>query len=221
MLAERINLTALVLIEKTMSNKNEEISLKIPAYLRGELSPAVEIKIEELAASDANFSAEIDFQRNLSTALKSEACEFTPGDMGWARLSKDMKSTSSGLITQENNKNSSSRIWKYAAACFAVAAVGQAGVLGNMAVSGSDEDARYIPVSEAVIPTNVITVGVMREARNDDFTRLLIETKGQIVKGPSTLGFYEVQFKSRSECQAAVSKFETQSNVIETASSCS
>ena len=46
MLAERINLTALVLIEKTMSNKNEEISLKIPAYLRGELSPAVEIKIE-------------------------------------------------------------------------------------------------------------------------------------------------------------------------------
>ena len=204
-----------------MSNKNEEISLKILAYLRGELSPAVKIEIEDLAASDPNFAAEIDFQRNLSAALKSEACEFTPGDMGWARLSKDMKSTSNDLITPVNNKASSSRVWKYAAACFAVAAVGQAGILGNMAVSGSNEDARYIPVSEAIILPNVSTVGIMREASNDDLTRLLIETKGQIVKGPSTLGFYEVQFKSRSECQAAVSKFETQSNVIETASSCS
>ena len=203
-----------------MSDENQEMSLKIPAYLRGELSLSDANEIESLAESDPSFAAEIEFQRSVSNALKSEPSDFTPGDMGWARLSKDMNAPERNLRDIDNQKASPSNFWKYAAACFAVAAVGQAGVLANLAVKGKNDDARYLPVSQAVNTSHISTVGTVNTARHDNFTQLLIETKGQIIKGPSALGLYQVKFETRSECRAAVLIFETRTNIIETASLC-
>ena len=54
-----------------MTGKND-ISLKIPAYLRGELSDAEVKEIEAFAKRDPEIAAEIEFQKAIGEALKSE-----------------------------------------------------------------------------------------------------------------------------------------------------
>jgi len=202
------------------NNENTEMSLKIPAYLRGELSEAESRKIDELAASDPNFMADITFQRSLSNALKSETDKFVPGDMGWARLSKAMNAAPETLPHAANDTRLVPRVWKYAAACLAVTAIGQAGILGSLATKSQNPDARYFPVFETSITSHISLSTRESTTKQNDFTALLIESKGQIIEGPSSLGLYTVKFETPSDCHAALTLFETRPEIIETASSC-
>jgi len=201
-------------------NENTEMSLKIPAYLRGELSDAESRAIDDLAASDPAFMADITFQRNLSDALKSETHEFTPGDMGWARLSKAMNAAPETMPYAENDARFVPRIWKYAAACLAVAAIGQAGILGSLAAKSQNQEARYFPVTESNITAHISLSANESTTKQNDFTELLILSKGQIIEGPSSLGLYTVKFETPSDCYAALKLFEAKPEIIETASSC-
>lgn len=196
------------------------MSLKIPAYLRGELSASESRAIDNLAASDPDFAADIAFQRSLSDALKAETSEFVPGDMGWARLSKAMNATPEPLSEAANDKEVTPRFWKYAAACLAVAAIGQAGILGSLAVKSGNEDARYFPVSEASVPFHINISAAKNTVTQSDFTQALLETKGQVIEGPSALGLYKVKFETQSDCHAAASLLKSRSEIIETTSFC-
>ena len=67
---------------------HDALSLKIPAYLRGELSQDEEAEIETLAGKDVNFAADISFQKAIGTVLKTESKTQTDTQFGWAKLSR-------------------------------------------------------------------------------------------------------------------------------------
>ena len=198
-----------------MMSFEDKISLMIPAYLRGELSEAARQEVEKLAAENPDVAADIEFQKNLKLALGKDENAYEPGDLGWAKLSKAME-LSDGA---EGKAVSQPKFWRYAAAVLAVAAIGQAGVLGSLAVNKGPE-AQYITASEAFDGKYTAKMAFNINATGGQITQTLQSVSGVIVDGPSSLGLYQVEFKSKSDCQKAADQFQAQREIIETISAC-
>jgi len=198
-----------------MTNFEDKISLMIPAYLRGELSEAERREVEIQAAKNPAIAADIEFQKNLKSALKPDGNAFEPGDLGWARLSKAIDQEETVL----EDMASKPKFWRYAAAILAVAAVGQAGVLGSMAFK-DDDSAQYRTASETLVKVHTAKLGFNPDIAESQLTETLLSLEATITAGPSSLGLYTVQFKSKSDCMAAVDVLDTKKNIVDTVSAC-
>jgi anti-sigma factor RsiW len=199
-----------------MTSFEDRISLMVPAYLRGDLSAAENREIEAAAANNPSVAADIEFQRNLKSSLGSDGDFFESGELGWARLSKAIKQE--GVVSQPVTQKP--QFWKYAAAVLAVAAIGQAGVLGSIASKDGDV-AQYKTVSENANPNFATAkLGFAPDVTAKRLTETLLSLNGSIVAGPSSLGLYEVQFKSKSACTAALETLQSHQSMIETISAC-
>jgi len=198
-----------------MTGFEDKISLMIPAYLRGELSDEERTQIEVLAAKDPVIAADIEFQRRLKTALKPDNNEFEPGEMGWARLSKAMDAPS----VAANDYSANQKFWKYAAAILAVAAIGQAGILGSLAISDTQNE-QYLAVSEESMEAHTVKIGFHSAVIEEKLTEALQSVKATIVAGPSSLGLYDVQFESKEACLQAHETFKATQNFIDSLSIC-
>lgn len=199
-----------------MTSFEDKISLMIPAYLRGELVEADRLAVEELAAKNPSIAADIEFQRGLRESLKPNEDAFEPGELGWARLSKAIEQE---MPSQEQLVTSRPKFWKYAAAILAVTAIGQAGVLGAIAFE-SDENPQYKTVLETTTYGSSAKVEFSPNVTASQLTEILFSVEASIVAGPSSLGLYEIQFKSKSSCMEGLQVFKIQKNVVETRSTC-
>jgi len=206
-----------------MTDFEDKIGLEIPAYLRGELSPADMQRIEALAAKNPEIAADIEFQRNLMNAVKAGSTGESLGDFGWARLSQAMNEDSAAvdeiLAPNVSNDNVAQpmKFWRIAAAALAVVALGQAGFIASQTGDQGDE-ARYVTVSEA--PFIGVDIAFTNDASQMHVTELLQDVDGEFVSGPSGLGLYKVKFASKEACLAAVKAFNAADKVIETSSNC-
>lgn len=199
-----------------MTSIEDKISLMIPAYLRGDLTDVERREVEMAAAANASVAADIKFQKNLKSGLKSDEDGFAPGELGWAKLSKAINQEDAALEKVATEP----RFWKYATAILAVATIGQAGVLGAVA-SKDDVAAQYTTVSE--FPSQIFAtskVGFIPEVTESQLTESLLFVDATIVAGPSSLGLYKVQFESKSACMRALDVFETQKSIVDTFSAC-
>jgi len=198
-----------------MTNFEDNISLMIPAYLRGELSDVDREEIEALAADNPAIAADIEFQRNLKSALKPENNAFEPGDLGWAKLSKAMADED----IQAKPVGNKPQYFKYAAAILAVVAIGQAGLLGSQAAK-KDKNSQYQTVAEAPADHHHVKVGFYPQVTEAQLTQTLQSVNAAIVAGPSALGLYKIEFKSKADCENAYKAFEMTQNVVDTVSAC-
>jgi len=51
-------------------------------------------------------------------------------------------------------------------------------------------------------------------------SKAMQSVSGVIIDGPSSLGLYQVEFASKSDCLNAAERFQTQRDIIETVSAC-
>jgi anti-sigma-K factor RskA len=198
-----------------MADFTDKISLMIPAYLQGKLSDEESLQIEELAAQDPAIAADIEFQRNLKSALKPDNNEFEQGELGWARLSKAMEAPSIAA----NDHSAKPKFWKYAAAILAVAAIGQAGILGSLALNDTQNE-QYLTVSEGAMDAHTVKVGFYADVTERQLTEVLQSVEAKIVAGPSSLGLYDVQFYSKGACLRASEAFRETEKLIDNISAC-
>jgi anti-sigma-K factor RskA len=202
-----------------MKTIEDKIALMIPAYLRGELSEEERQEIETLAEKNPEVAADIAFQRNIKAALAKDENAFEPGDLGWAKLSKAMQESDISEA-RANMSTSEPKFWRYAAAILAVAAVGQAGLLSAFAINKKD-DVQYVTASESSDVNAYSTrVAFGSEVKMSELTQALQSVNGVIVKGPSSLGLYQVQFETKTACEAAVANAQLWSEIVETVSNC-
>lgn len=199
-----------------MTSVEDKISLMIPAYLRGELSERERIEIESYAAKNPTVAADIEFQRNLKSGLQTNSDDFEPGDLGWARLSKAMQN-SNNVASETKTKPV---IWRSAAAVLAVAVVGQAGVIGTMVASNDAATPQYVTVSDVPKQLNMVKIGFNPQVTELQLRKSLHEAEATIVAGPSSLGLYDIQFKSAEACVGGVTTLTLNSSIVETVSSC-
>ena len=203
-----------------MTNFEDKISLMIPAYLRGELSEAENQEIETLATTNPEFAADIEFQKNLKSTISVDEDTYEPSDLGWAKLSKaidniEMENTNMAA----NDSATTPKFWRYAAMALAVAAVGQAGVLGSIALQ-KDQNAQYVTASDAGNAMLTLKLGLRDDLTVKQLTQTLQSLEGRVIAGPSSLGLYQIQFNSKDACLAAQNMFEKQIEFVDTMSSC-
>ncbi len=204
-----------------MTNKFDELSLKIPGLLQGSLSAAEEKELNDFAAQNPDFADEIEFQRAISTTLKRDVSDFTPGDMGWARLSRAMNKEAIQPVSVSNHQVSTNGFWKYAASIFAITLIGQSIFLINTLRAQDDERARYALVSEAAQTTEKVSIiGFSQQASHGDVSELIASNRGTIIDGPNSLGLYKVSFKTKLDCDTAIDIFMTEPGLIDTATIC-
>lgn len=229
-----------------MDNHIDNWILKIPAYLRGELSDAERQELKQAAELNPAIADEITFQQNLRLAVPEVDL---PTD-GWNKLQAAMRAESSEakaevkhasplklvssterpkvvsnareIENQAANSNTPSGVnpfWRIAAAVLAVVGIGQAGLL---AVSGGETKEVYLTASEPAIEMATFQIGFADDALVRDISDALTAVNGTVIDGPSALGLYRVAFSEAEACKAA--RMELSENpppkLIETVSAC-
>ena len=195
----------------------EDLTSKIPAFLRGELRDEIRQKIETLEAQDVDFAAEIEFQRAIKATLISQDETSDHGhEFGWARLSKAIDAEKPAIPVAAN-ENKPSHFWKYATACLAVIAIGQA----SFSTLRSDKNADDQYVMAGQTETSVaMRVSLDPTASTETLTRLLISVDGVITSGPDANGQYTIDFADQNSCEIASKRLETEDSIFETYTAC-
>jgi len=207
-----------------MTEYNDEISLLIPAYLRGELSAADMAKVEAAAAVDPSIKADLNFQKRLRETLQAEKYSEVSDELGWARLSRRLDGLDevegpavAELPAAANDVPAKQpRFWMAATAALALLAVGQFASMNHLRAGDSADD-KYRLVTETM-PGSQTRVAPGESAKLDDLGRYLSSVEGQIISGPSAIGLFELQFKTRADCEAALPMLR---DIMETVSNCS
>ena len=131
--------------------QNDQNNLDILAYLRGELSGEALTRIEALIAEDADFAADVEFQRTLRQTLQGSEQAETSSEFGWARLSKAIDAEAktqaeADILPAANDRQKPIQFWKYAALFLACAMFGQTYLMAS--TKSGDTNDKYFMASE-------------------------------------------------------------------------
>ena len=194
----------------------DELLYLIPDYLEDRLSVTDRARLEAAIENDSDIAAEFKFQKNIKTALRADSANTRPDELGWARLEREMSKSAANtthnapLAVNDNPKPSP--FWRYAAACLGVALLGQTVFMNTQLNKVGDE--KYLPVTSAPAYDFTLKVEFTDTAKSSDITTLLSTHKGTIISGPTTLGLYEISFKSESDRTQAETYFLKNSDLV-------
>lgn len=173
-------------------NKDDIIE-KIPEYLNGSLSDHDISAIESAAERDESIRMEIEFMKSIQQQVLSEKIE-SPTEWGWARLKQTIeKQNIEENPTGTKTVSTITPIWKKLAIAASFAFVIQSGYLVQQNVFNSTD---YQLLSTKNLE-NSIQIQFKTGTSEQAIRRLLINTEGNIINGPSALGIYTVEFKDR------------------------
>jgi len=205
--------------------QEDKYSLLIPRYLRGELSQDELAGFEAFLSENADFKAEIEFEKSLMAARPDHSNQPSL-EFGWARLSRDIDALGVEEKHPEVDLNAEAEVktfgsfWKIAAAALACLSIGQGAYISN-SKSDSTLDSKY----ELAYPDGKsgveMQIGVSNVARFEEISNFLTEHNGQIISGPGKLGIYTLSFSDSDDCQSAATAFNSKEQFVDTYTSCS
>lgn len=174
-------------------SKDELIAL-IPDYLEDRLSELDKENLLSAIANDSDLAAELDFQKNIKSALNIDTAINDYDELGWARLSKEMNVDAMSAIPSANDNIGQPKFWRYAAAFLMVAVLGQSIFIGSN-LKGESQD-RYLPVTQAPVQAHILKVEFAQNLLLTEMAETLQELNGNIISGPSKIGLYQLSFTS-------------------------
>lgn len=193
-----------------MSESSAEDMILLVQYLNGELSEGSAAAVRERLKSDLDLRATLLLIEAIRDADRAESVHFEPSPFGWNRLKK--------VISRESNWNGWHRqrvpSWQAAAAAIVVGVAGwQLGAFSSESGIVSDS-AGYSLAGGNEGADHGIKVAFMPDAPHSAVGALLRSVDGQIVSGPSALGFYTVEFDSAEGHDNALRKFANEKLVV-------
>ena len=197
----------------------QKYSLRVPRYLRGELTADETSEFEAYVDENPDFQADIEFQRNLIAARSDDNA---PADMefGWAKLSRsidalDVESASFQETTIAPQSVFHVRnMWKIAATVLGCLSIGQALYITN------SETAKYELASEKTEQGITLQIGFESSISVNELSRFLVDHESQIISGPGSLGIYTLAFSNIEKCESAVNTLKSKEQFVETYTSC-
>lgn len=200
--------------------QEEIFSLRIPRYLREELSAVETAEFESYLTENPDFQADIEFQRNLMTARADEP-DPSELEFGWARLSRSIDNLESQtpvtLSTETELKNTAvfGGVWKIAAVALACLSIGQAFYITN-----SEAPRQYELASEAEVPGVSLQLSFKSDANLTHVSDFLVNYSSQIISGPSKLGIYTVAFPDKENCLSMISELTPEESLVDSYTTC-
>lgn len=175
------------------------------AYVRGRLPRPAADRIAAEAADRPALAAEIALMRGIASAVEEEQREPSPGEFGWARLSR--------AIDAEAAAPARRPIWQFAASAAAAILLWQVvamPVIGSFTGGGG-----YSPVSR---PSDDFTLQVAFApgASEAAIRDLLREIGAQVSGGPSAVGLWQLSFENTRARDTGLARLEA-AGIVESA----
>ena len=210
-----------------MANR-DDLSLKIPAYLRGELSSADAKLISSMANKDADFAADIEFQKTIRSGLKQNADTQMGLEFGWARLSKAIDEDSTEAKTTDQTpvkhmadlhspRKSPSPVWQYAAALLACIVIAQTAFMSLD--RDSDPNEKYVMVGNTQSGYH-LTVKLKEAAPAKDVIASMKQHDAVVISGEAFDGEYKIAFSDIESCQNFLAHMGNDNDLFETYTAC-
>ena len=198
--------------------KFDKNKLDVAAYIRGDISADEKAAIETLMRQDAEFAADVEFQKTLRKTLQSDASPDMGHEFGWARLSKaidqESQNPQTSVPTASNDRPLPVRVWQYAAIALACVVFGQAYVIGSD--RSADADDKYFMAGNIEVQSHIILTPNASISMTA-MTEFLFEHNGMITMGPDKHNQYEVSFQSLEACNVAL---ENSAEIFEMTTGC-
>lgn len=202
-----------------MSTKFENLSAedrseRLLGYAKGLLPIEQSAEVEAAAAQSPEILEELEYYKGLARAAQLERdSTFSPGEMGWARLSRELdhlELTNTPPIAANDNGG----FWRYATLALGLVILGQWAFQSTRPSVANDP--RYIPVTEAMQEA-CAQITFAESATEGQIRALLVSQKASIISGPSSLGVYRLSFASPQACHQGVSSLTVATDVVESA----
>jgi len=192
----------------------EERSELLLSYAKGRLPTEKCAEIDAAAVKSPRILEELEYYKGLARAAALDTDTMAaPGELGWARLSRDLDQleleTAAPIAANDN-----SRVWRYAAMALGLVVMGQFAALFTQ--STNTQDARYIPVSEKSAEF-AAQITFAPEASEVAIRTLLVSAEANIIAGPSSLGIYQLGFANEQQRKLGLEKLVAASDIIESA----
>lgn len=202
-------------------NKTEdEISEILLDYANDRLSADARTNVETAASNHSTIAEELEYYKGLSNALKIDEVIASDNELGWARLQKaiaeDAQNASAPIAANDNKAS----FWKAAAFVLGFIVIGQGAFQFIASDSMSDQEERYVPVTETVDGFQA-QVTFNPGASEESVRKALRSADGRIISGPSSLGVYTIRFASEAARTDGVSAMQNLPGVVESVSAVS
>jgi hypothetical protein len=173
-------------------NQQQTIEL-LPLYLNDRLDLFDKEQVKAATDEDEVLQHELTFLQLLKHQIRCESIT-SPGEMGWARLKRDIDAMEDRSQQQSSLRKTTyfSSWWKTAAVAASLVLVIQTGVLIQQQSSPTES---YRPLSSNQLETTV-NVKFDSGVSESQLRQLIVELEGSIVEGPSAKGIYQIRFKN-------------------------
>jgi len=179
----------------------------LPWYINDTLDEEENRMVAEALERDDEIKKEFELLKSISTALKDEEIQ-TPGEMGFARLKRSMKTTDQSEATPEQTGSNVTR-WKFAAIAASLLLVAQASFMLNQ----TDEQQYYRPLGSENILQDSMLITFSPDATESQIRNVLLKSQAVIIDGPSAAGTYRVR-SSAQDKSTTIEKLESYKDVI-------
>lgn len=187
-----------------------EIEELLPFYLNGSLTGDEHSRVEAALEADDGLQQQLEFLRAVSGAvLSDDPVTATPGDLGLARLRRD--------IGQETGGQRPGRPILRSVTALAAAFVLGVGVMAIWpSLDRGQMEATYEQAGGPVAKGALI-VAFRPDATAEQISDLLLSVDGVIVDGPSAIGLYRVGLPDGINAGTVAERLMTADDIVESA----
>jgi len=179
------------------------------AYIRGRLPEDEAARLAAEAAESPALAAEIALMRGIAAAVDADAAVATPGELGWARLSRAIDAEAARPAARVRRP-----LWPLAASAAAAVLVWQ--VVAVPLFTPGDQGPGYAPVSEEPSGDFSLSVAYAPTATEAEIRALLLEIGARVTGGPSAIGLWQLGFDSAAARDAGLARLQA-ADIVETA----
>ena len=198
------------------------------AYLQVQVSRQTADLIESEVATNPQLASELAIMKGVRRSQSSHIDRESPGELGWARLSKSIDGIelagvdselkiaagqSSSVIAVGRFWSKRMELWQ-AAAC-AMLSVAVWHTLAQPIFSSASRDASYMPVTSETVDHHHMRIIFSEQATEAEMRRLIRSLDAEIIAGPSAIGFYTLRFQSEELRKEALEILRSEQIVTE------
>jgi hypothetical protein len=179
----------------------KEMSKLLPFHLNGTLSENERQSVERALAADPGLREELAFLRHVQTAVREDDLGRSPGEMGLARLKRDL---------------SSAKKPSWTARAAAIAAAFALGAMLSAVATG-----RYFQKPEgysqagAPVAGKQLVVAFRQDATAEQISDLLLSQDTTIADGPSAIGLYRIAIADGIDAKTVAAALAAATDVVE------
>jgi len=179
------------------------------AYANGTLDTEARQAIDQAVLADRTLAAELALVQGVRRLHADRVQNAAPGDFGWARLSRAIEDQNVDTKAAAPLLNRRFAGWQVAACAMVAVAAWQLFAVPLLS-SNESPDMAYVPAAETVVEVNRVRVIFADETTEKELRKVIRQVNGEIVAGPSAIGFYTLEFSDALAQKNALEKLSAE-----------